>query len=344
MHGRALVVGGGIAGLAVARGLVRGGWDVEVRERLGGPPDTGGALGMWPAAMAALDRLDLGEQIRERAEERFGMALMGAHGRVLADVSSRRSVHMVSRSALLTTLIGGVPADLVRWNASAEAEDILHGTGFDVVVGADGINSLVRHTVFPGAPAVRPLGTVAFRGAVPGPVGPITETWGDGRIFGVTPLDADTTNWYAAVRADLLHSRADDRAAVLRDLFGGWHSEVARVLDALPGSGIDRRRLYDLPAFGRYAKHRHVVIGDAAHAMAPNLGRGACASLVDAVALADALIAGPTVESALTRYDRGRRRPTRRLVLASRIVNRVSTATRLTRTRDLLLTTFSRFV
>src|SRR5690625_5425516 len=76
MDGKVVVGGGGIAGLAVARGLVRGGRQVEVRERLSGPSDIGGALGMWPTAMAALDRLGLGQEIRARTEYRAGGVLL----------------------------------------------------------------------------------------------------------------------------------------------------------------------------------------------------------------------------------------------------------------------------
>lgn len=345
MNRRALVVGGGIAGLAAARGLSLGGWEVEVRERLPGPPDIGGALMMWPAAMAALDRLGLGERVRERARRPAGAVIASASGRALLGVGAARTgdAHLLSRSALLGVLVEGLPGGVVRWEAPVTAEEVREADGFDVVVGADGINSLVRRTVVPGAPAPRPLGTVAFRGAVPGPVDLAVETWGRGRLFGVTPMDGASANWFASVRAELLRGDEDrDRVDLLRELYAGWHPVVARVLDALPGQDVDRRVLYDLPGFGSYARGRHVLIGDAAHAMAPNLGRGACESLVDAAALARALAPGPAVGPALARYDRVRRPATRRLVLASRALNRGATAVRFTASREALLRTAGR--
>ncbi|WP_150242908.1 FAD-dependent monooxygenase [Nocardiopsis quinghaiensis] len=331
MHGRALVVGGGIAGLAAARGLLRAGWEVEVRERRGSPPDIGGALGLWHGSMAALDRLGLGERIRERAERPSRGVLADPSGRALVSVGRRgTNACLISRSSLLAVLLDGLPDGLVRWRTPVTEADVRGAGAFDAVVGADGIHSLVRRTAFPWAAVPRPLGTVAYRGTAPGPVGVASETWGRGRLFGVTPMDARTTNWFASLRTELLRGREDrDHVDLLRELYGGWHPVVTRVLDALPGTGVDRRELHDLPALASYVHGRHVLIGDAAHAMAPNLGRGACESLVDAAALADALGAEPAVGGALARYDRRRHGPTRRIVDASRALNRVSTAVRL---------------
>lgn len=331
MNGRALVVGGGIAGLAVARGLVRGGWEVDVRESLDGPPDIGGALGVWPGALDAFDRLGLGERVRRRAEYRSDAALLRPGGRKLLGSGGRVGAHLVSRSALLGILVEGLPDGLVCWNTPVTADDLVPGGRFHVVIGADGIHSLVRRTVFPHASPPRALGSVAYRGTLPGRVERVTETWGGRRLFGVTPLDARNTNWYAAVDERLLtetERAARDvgtHAKVLRREFGDWGGEVTRVLSGLEAHGADRRTLLDLPSFGPYVRWRHALIGDAAHAMAPNLGRGACESVVDAAALADALNEEPTVARALVRYDRARRGPTRRIVAASRVLNRIST-------------------
>lgn len=316
---------------------------MEVRERLAGPSDIGGALGMWPGAMAALDRLGLGERVRARSEYRSGGALLRSDGtpflRIGGRGGGRDGAHLVSRSVLLDTLVTALPEGVVRWNTPATADGPGQGIadlqGADVVIGADGINSLVRRTAFPHARAPRPLGSIAYRGTLPGRVEHVIETWGRGRLFGITPMDTATTNWFAALARERVDAHGDaDHATVLRREFGGWHAEVARVLASLAPHGIDRRELYDMPAFGPYTRGRYALVGDAAHAMAPNLGRGACEALVDAVALAATLNGEPTLAKALARYDRVRRGPTRRLVAASRGVNRVATANRYVPLRD----------
>src|SRR5699024_12222897 len=95
---------------------------------------------------------------------------------------------------------GGV----VRWNTAVTADEPGQsiteiGRGADVIIGADGINSLVRRTAFPHARLPRPLGAIAYRGTLPGRVEHATETGGRGGLSGVTPVETATTNWSAAL-------------------------------------------------------------------------------------------------------------------------------------------------
>lgn len=332
MHGSALILGGGVAGLAVANGLVAGGWSVRILERDGGLPASGTALGMWPEALAALDTLGIGERIRDLSQPAHGATLLTPAGRVVATVGGNRSARLIPRPDLLRTLLDPLPAGTVQWDTPVRDADTLPAA--DVVIGADGINSIVREKMF-GTRPPRPLGTVAFRGTSPGPVTGVSETWGDGKLFGLTPHDAGHTNWYACVRTGLLAGDpGDDHAATLRRLFGDWHPAVRRILDSLDRVPVDRRTLYDVGPLPSFVQQHRVLLGDAVHAMAPNVGRGACESLVDAVTLAGALIAAPSVIPGLRGYDRARRRPTRRLVRAGRILNRVSTAVHLNGLRN----------
>ncbi|MBO3102552.1 FAD-dependent monooxygenase [Cellulomonas fengjieae] len=331
MRGSAVVVGAGIGGLAAARALLLAGWRVQVRERSDAPTTGGTALGMWPQAMAAIDRLDLGDAVRLRSAAQRGGQILRPDGAVLARVGGRGSVHLVSRGDLLATLADSLPDGAIRWGHPVRGPaDVPEA---DLVVAADGIHSVFR----PAGP--RPLGTVAFRGTVPGTVSTVTETWGRGRLFGITPNGDGAINWFACVRAERVPTDRSPgtTAAALRELFDGWHDGVAAVVDAVDPAGVDRRRLSDLPPLATYVRGRVALLGDAAHAMAPNLGRGACETLLDAVALADALTVGQDVDEGLRRYDRDRRPPTRRLVRLARVVNRVSTAEGGAGPRDLAL-------
>jgi 2-polyprenyl-6-methoxyphenol hydroxylase-like FAD-dependent oxidoreductase len=340
VRGSAVVLGAGVAGLATARGLLRAGWDIHVLERSPGLPDTGTALGMWPEAMRALDLLGAGDQVRAASVEQRGARLLRPDGTEIAHLGPGRTARLVPRPALLTALTEGLPADLVAWNTPVSDSDTLPPA--DVVVAADGIHSPTRVALF-GSTA-RPLGTVAFRGTVPGPAGGVTETWGPSRLFGITPHDAGSTNWFASVRADLLESVPSPTGAAhtLRLLYGNWHPDVRRVLDALEEHPIDRRTLLDVAPLPSYVSGRTALLGDAAHAMAPNLGRGACEALLDATALVEALTAAPDVPGALRRYDDARRGPATRTVRLARLANVVSTAQHLLPVRNLVVAAAAR--
>lgn len=340
MRGAAVVVGGGIAGLAVARGLLAAGWSVEVRERSTAHPTSGTALGMWPEAMRALDRLGAGDAVRAASVEQRGGSILRPDGHEIARISTRRGARLVSRPELLAALRDGLPPGTVRWDTRVSDPRELRDV--DLVVGADGVHSAVRTSRFGDVP--RPLGTVAFRGTVPGEVAGVTETWGRSRLFGITPQHGGRTNWFAAVRASALAElgRGTGERARLRALYGSWHDGVRTVLDALDDEAVDERRLLDLRPLRSYVSGNVALVGDAAHAMAPNLGRGACESLLDAVALTEAVAVAPDLTTALQRYDAQRRRAANRTVRLARLLNRVSTAQRLAPARNAVVSTGAR--
>ncbi|WP_146360280.1 FAD-dependent monooxygenase [Arthrobacter yangruifuii] len=345
MRGSALVVGAGIAGTAVARGLLRAGWSVQVLERSANLPGSGTALAMWPEAMRALDALGAGNAVRSGSVEEHGARILKPDGSQIAAMGRSRTARLVSRTVLLEALAGDFPAGAIQWNSPVAERSTLPPA--DVVVAADGIFSRLRTACNGISP--RTLGTVAFRGVVSGPAGSVSETWGRGRLFGITPLDAGNTNWFACLRSTDLPALGSPEAIgaqgadLLRSLYREWHPDVIRVLGKLDGSPIDYRELFDIPPLPSYISGNLALLGDAAHGMAPNLGRGACEALLDAVTLIDALTAAPDVAAGLQRYDAGRRRRGNLMVRAARLLNRVGTAEHFTGARNLAMSAGARF-
>lgn len=319
MKGRAIVVGAGIAGLAAARSLVAAGWAVEVRERRGTLSPAGTLLSLWPAAWEALSRLGAAEGL-ETIQMTAGQ-LLRPDGRVMAALALPDGTCGVGRMNLVTTLLDGLPAGSVLWNSGVESPAELPKA--DVVVAADGVHSRLRPAAFPGA-RLRDAKIVAFRGvaAIETPLG--SETWGRGLIFGRAPFPGGGSNWYAGVRSDLADSTGEDPLVILRRLYRGWHPAVRQVLDVLTPEMIDRRRIEEMRPLKSYVNGSVVLVGDAAHAMAPHLGRGGCESLVDGLALGEALSTAGSVAEGLERYDAERRRRSQRAVLGSRLMNRLS--------------------
>jgi 2-polyprenyl-6-methoxyphenol hydroxylase-like FAD-dependent oxidoreductase len=342
----AAVVGAGVGGLSAALGLARAGWSVTVLERWPEVVGTGAALGLWPEAQSALGELGLGPQLDAVAVPYLGAELRDPAGRrlvrlPLARIRRRtgRDVVLTSRVTLMRLLLdaGTAAGVVVRTGTEiTDPEGLAADTG--VVVGADGLRSAVRAAYFPGATAPRDAGFTAWRGSVAGETGVYGETWGAGRIFGLTPMEPGRTNWYAAVRG--AQPRADAGTA-LRDLragYAGWASPVPDVLAATDPAGLLQHRVFDLaPGLPSYVSGNAVLLGDAAHAMTPMLGQGACQAVVDGVALARALSTAEDVATGLQAYDAQRRKVTQRLVSASARAARVSLASRHLGARDALL-------
>ena len=100
----------------------------------------------------------------------------------------------------------------------------------------------------------------------------------------------------------------------LRRRFGGWHRPVPALLEAAEPGAVLHHDLYDLPRLETYRFGKVVLTGDAAHAMTPNLGQGACQALEDAVVLGN-VVAGA---DGLGAYDRQRRPRTQLIARRSR--------------------------
>lgn len=150
------------------------------------------------------------------------------------------------------------------------------------------------------------------------------ETWGDGMLFGNTPMAPGHTNFYAALWAS-----ESDRGGLndLRRRFAGWREPIPAILAEVCEENVLRNPIFDLdPPLRSFVSGSVALLGDAAHAMTPHAGRGACEAIVDATALVRLLQAGEDIRRALAAYDRHRRRPTQRIATRSRRIGRVSQA------------------
>lgn len=136
---------------------------------------------------------------------------------------------------------------------------------------------------------------------------------------GVTAAGPDRTNWYVAVH----HSQGVDSFDELRDRLTGWPAPLQDVLDRTKDTDVLRHEIYDLPGVRTYVRENVVLVGDAAHAMTPSLGQGACQAILDSLALIAAVREHADVRTALDRYDAERRPAGRRFVRGSRLLTRI---------------------
>ena len=335
----AVVVGGGIGGLATAIALCSRGWRVRVFERAPELTEVGAGISLWSNALRALDLIagGLGEQVRALGDAEVTGGIQHRTGRWLtrtdaAEVTRRYGpVIMMHRADLLAALLDRVPpealvagAEVTGVAAGGDAVTVTHSGGqasADLVIGADGLRSTVRRLVWPDAPAPRYAGYTAWRWVAPPlPDGPDGggETWGTGTRFGHATLPDHRVYCYATANTPAGATAPAGEAVELRSRFGDWHDPIPALVGAAVGTQVLRHDLYELPDLPSFARGRVALLGDAAHAMTPNLGQGACQALEDAATLGAVLAEEPDVAGALSRFDRLRRPRTQDIVKRSR--------------------------
>jgi 2-polyprenyl-6-methoxyphenol hydroxylase-like FAD-dependent oxidoreductase len=200
----------------------------------------------------------------------------------------------------------------------------------DLVVAADGVHSRLRSTLYPRHPGARYAGYVCWRGVVPAetvrrlPIGPtLTETWSRGMRFGVAPLGDGQVYWFGC-EAGPEGSFREDGLDEVSARFRGWHEPIPQLLSATDPAALIRSDIYyvhsRLPSFVR---GRVALLGDAAHAVTPDIGQGACLAIEDAAVLATIMGSAADVPSALNAYDRARRPRTERMARFSGTAARV---------------------
>lgn len=341
---RVAIVGGGIAGLALAASLDPNTSTTTVHEAEPDRSGIGGGIVLWPDALRALARLGLQPTLEACSEPVVGGAVRDLTGRPLVRMPDA-GMRLLTRPDLLGALETAVP-DAVR-HITQEVSDP-RMLDADLVIGADGVRSRVRALVWPRGAERAATPWVALRGIAQEAVaaGEVGEYWGDGVLFGVMRLGPEQTYWFTSHRSALGPEPLDTETVVAQVRPQVARSSAApalrRLLDTVDESTL-ATRLWAAAPLPRYVRGRYVVLGDAAHAMTPNLGRGACEAILDAVALGAALnTAGcrqdaATVGRVLRAWQLRRLPSTQAVRLASGAVMRVALAASWQHPRDRLL-------
>ncbi len=343
---RVAIIGGGIGGLAAALALERRGAETMVFEQSPALSEIGAGINLTPNAIKALRALGVEDAVNAIAsgsdflnirswksgryisrtrrgdfKEKFGAPNLSVH---------RADLLAVLAGALKTTQVrAGLRAVAVEGRAREAAARFADGSAIeaDIVLGADGIHSVVRNSLF-GADAPRFTGCICWRGMAAADALPRDINVGDGAMW-MGPHGHVVH--YPVRRGELLnivahvdsHAWTEESwthecdASEPATAYAGWHSDLTRIFPC--STRWYKWALYDRDPLERWSCGRATLLGDAAHAMLPYLGQGAAQAIEDACVLAATLAKQPDdLDAALSAYERIRAPRARAAVLGSR--------------------------
>jgi FAD-dependent urate hydroxylase len=307
-----VVAGGGLGGLTCALALIQDGHRPVIFEQTEQFRPVGAGISLWPNGVKVLGRLGLGDALAAIGGRMDRMGYGDRAGHPLTEFSLEplyRSVGErawpVARAELQDLLVEAVGADRITFGVRCQAVEsdgsaatvVLDGGSrhdAEVVVGADGTHSLLRDWVLGEPCDHRYVGYVNFNTIVPADPAVVAPglwwTWvGDGRRVSVMPIGGNRLYTFFDIPGPLDGPAGEDPVAILLDAFGDWAEPVRRVIGSIDPSRLNRVPIRDLPPLPRWHRGRVVLLGDAVHAMAPDLGQGGCQALEDGLYLSQLL-------------------------------------------------------
>ncbi|QWA10561.1 FAD-dependent monooxygenase [Sodalis ligni] len=340
------VIGGGIGGAALIASLRQRGMEAHLFERTTAFREVGAGVQMSPNAVKILYALGLRDTL-----DRLGYvpeAVIGRHWRTGRENfrtpqagACRRmfgtDCYHLHRADLLAMLVNLINPRQVTMNAHCISVTNHGQTAVarfsdhedfeaDVIVGADGVHSVVRDSLF-GAEAPLFTGNICWRAVIPAAlhpefISPVTAVWQGPNGHVVTYAISGGSAQNIVAVSETPHWMAESwhvpssREEMLQ-AFAGWHPDVLRELSA--AESVFKWGLFDRDPMEQWSKGHITLLGDAAHPMLPFLAQGAAMALEDGYILAS-LLAVPGIDAmeALHQYEAERMPRTSRVQLSAR--------------------------
>jgi len=324
------IVGGGICGLTTALAFERRGWTPTVYEAASEYRPIGAGLLLQTNALRVFDRLGIADRIRAAGVPLNEGLIRSASGRILTRFDLDRVERSqfgygfiaIHRAELQRILLAELDTD-VRTDMTCEAvaattpptARFADGTQIhpDILIGADGINSVVRNEITANVEPTE-LDSIVYRA-----VTTVTlpddyrsqgvEIWGNGTYTGGAPIDDNRFYWFATAPGEVSSNSTafPESIATLRDRYAEYPEPIPTVVNSLNPEDVFVTGLTEVPALETWYRGSVVITGDAAHGMLPFAGQGAAQAIEDALALAHALDTHANPELAFAAFEAERK-------------------------------------
>lgn len=325
---RILILGGGVAGLTACKKLLDSGFDVTVVEKSIDHGKSGHGFALLPNGLSALDSIGVLPEVREKGQLTNRFILRNTKGEVLADQKLENHL-TVLRSDVVEVLLRytqssvqyGLDVESVTYDEFSGVKTVNFYGGLkieaDVVIGADGVNSFIRKSLFPDIKIeesrVKELVTSIYAPEIARTLGDrFIKTKNDEGGLSCGVLNAGEGKVILFCQYDRLKYKFDinDKLAVYRfmiETMGSWPTPIPELLSSAFPDHIHRWDIYARKIKGDIFRKNVVVIGDAAHTFLPLTSQGANCALVDAVKIGEALLRHPqNIRIAFEEYQRQR--------------------------------------
>lgn len=315
------IIGAGIGGLTTALTFKQKGYQVTVYESAPEIKPVGAGIIMANNAMQIFSKLGIQHKIEKVGNKISSMKITDEKLNTISEIElnqfeKKYGVYNVAihRSELLKVLAEEVGMENIK--LSKRLSKIEQSDSFlltfedgttekcDLVIGADGIHSVVRNQLF-NLGEIRDSKQICWRG-----ISEVNlpekyqyeayETWGKGRRFGFVKINETKTYWFAVINEQLVKNKEAD----LSDLYKNFHVDILNIISSTPKESIFLSKITDLKPIKKWQSKNVCLIGDAAHATTPNLGQGACQAIEDAYTIGKLLDSNKSINEVFEEYEK----------------------------------------
>lgn len=315
---KALIIGGGIAGLAAAITLRKSGWNIVVKERATQFTEVGLGFIILPNGLEALDQVGAGSLVRQHGRIIRKAVIRTPDGTIIKDDKLDNCL-AIKRSSVIDALRSLVPSEYIQTgaefshfeydsNGNASAAHFKDGSSeeADIFVAADGANSFIRSQLFPShivsKTKIKELVAIAD---LPGIVGQLDDQLlktqsADGVSIGLLPCNDKQIIWYMQFdcsKNDITDLSNENKKKFALNLLKNWPEPIQYILENTDYNTAFMWFTKDMPVLPAFHRNNIVLIGDAAHLVLPFTSQGVNSALQDAIILGRLLKDGKNIES-----------------------------------------------